>query len=166
MLDRSQLVSDFGRQMFAVARAWRRCVGYQAHASGLSDAQWSIVDNLNRSGDGVVQGILADRMGLERSALVRVIRELEADGVILRQDDPHHAKQKRVFLTELGHQKAQEVLEIIAPLEARITQGRTSEELALMLALFGDFRQRISEIEAERTLPPSKSGPKEDLWDR
>lgn len=150
MTDRAELISDFGRQMFAVARAWRRCLGYQVSSVGLSDAQWSVVDNLNRSGEGVVQGLLADRMGLERSALVRVIRELEADGIVCRRDDPAHAKHKLVHLTELGRRKAAEVLAIISPLEERILQNRTSADLALMLDLLADFRQQIASIETER----------------
>lgn len=146
---REDLISAFGREMYAVARSWRRLMSHHAISTGLSEAQWSVIDNLNRSGDGLSQTALAERMGFERTALARVIKEMEASGLITREEGMEDARSKLILLTQMGRTKAAEVLAVVLPREKIILSDRTEAEMQLVLSLLADFKTKIRLLEQE-----------------
>ncbi|RRH78148.1 MarR family winged helix-turn-helix transcriptional regulator [Falsigemmobacter faecalis] len=141
--------SRFGREMFAVARVWRRALTRHAVTLGISDGQWAVLDNLNRSGEGVPQSVLADRMGLERSGLVRLLREMEAAGLTHRDPDPQDARSRIVSMTDQGREMAARILDVVLPIDLHLLRQRSDAELNLMLEWLSQVRARIEDLPAE-----------------
>lgn len=153
-MSQEDIRSRFGREMFAVARVWRRALTRHAVTLGISDGQWAVLDNLNRSGDGVPQSVLADRMGLERSGLVRLLREMEASGLTQRDPDPQDARSRIVSMTEEGRTMAGRILDLVLPIDRHLLRHRSDAELQLMLEWLTQVRAGIEDLPAE--------GPEED----
>lgn len=62
---------------------------------------------------GMSQRELAERLGLEKSSVSRLVADLEADGLVVRERDPANRRLYRLEITAAGrklHRKAAEVL--------------------------------------------------------
>lgn len=148
-MSEEEIRSRFGRELFAVARIWRRALTRHAVTLGISDGQWAVLDNLNRSGDGVPQSVLADRMGLERSGLVRLLREMEAAGLTQRDPDPQDARSRIVSMTGEGRAMAERILNLVLPIDRHLLRNRSDAELQVMLEWLTQIRAGIEDLPAE-----------------
>lgn len=140
------IMSIVGRELVAIGRLWRRVLSQQLHGFDIPDAQWSILDNLNRSGDNISQIALAHRLGLQRSALVRVLKDMEARGWIAR--DP--GRSRNVTLTEAGHVMAQSVEKIARRFDEAVLEEVSEAELQDIYRLFGKMRVKLLEIDNDK----------------
>jgi len=75
----------FSQGLTFVARRWRNLMNEELRAVGQSQARWGILYWIAVFGDTVNQTELADRIGVEQPTLGRVLRDLEAEGLIERQ---------------------------------------------------------------------------------
>ena len=107
--------SEFGRLLLASGQSWRRILGQHLADEGLSDASAFALLEIMRAGDGVLhQRGLAARLGLDNSAVVRVLDRLERDNLLRRVSDPEDRRAKRLELTDEGRSiglKAQRLAE-------------------------------------------------------
>ncbi|MQM26725.1 MarR family winged helix-turn-helix transcriptional regulator [Glycomyces albidus] len=63
--------------------------------------------------DGMSQRELAERLGLEKSSVSRLVADLESEGLVARERDPGNRRLYRLQITAAGrrlHRKAAEVL--------------------------------------------------------
>jgi len=77
-----------------VARAYKSAADALTADFELSHASAWPVLMISRLGDGVRPGQVADAVGIEPPSLVRVIDQLVAAGLVLRQDDPSDRRAK------------------------------------------------------------------------
>jgi len=85
------------------SRAYRAGADKVAAGFGLSEATGLPVLVIGRFGDhGVRPGVLADTLGLEPSSLVRVVDQLIASNLLLRQDDIKDRRARILSLTAEG----------------------------------------------------------------
>jgi len=109
--------SDLGRLVPAVGQAWRRALGRRLSGEGLSDATALPVLVLYQRGDQPLrQGDLARVLGLEGSAVVRLLDTLEQRALLRRIEDPADRRVKHLELTDEGialAQRAQRVARVL-----------------------------------------------------
>ena len=89
-----------------VARLFRTYSNQRAREIRMTRAQWAVLVKL-RSGEGVNQRELADRLDLAPITLARLIDKLTASGLVERREDIADRRANRLFLTP----KADPVLE-------------------------------------------------------
>ena len=97
-----RLNADFGPKLIAVAQAWRRSIAQALADRGLSDATGLPLVVLHRSHAPMRQHVLAQRLGLECTSIVRTLDSLEREGLVMRQEDPADRRAKIVGLTPAG----------------------------------------------------------------
>src|SRR5450830_976076 len=90
-----------------VARAYKSAADDLTADFELSHASAWPVLMISRLGDGVRPGQVADAVGIEPPSLVRVIDQLVAAGLVLRQDDPSDRRAKTLSLTAPGKKIAE-----------------------------------------------------------
>ncbi len=69
---------------------------------GLTIGQFGLLSSLSRR-NGVGVGVLAERLGSEASTVSRLLRPLEAAGLIAIGPDPHDGRAKAIRLTDAGY---------------------------------------------------------------
>jgi DNA-binding MarR family transcriptional regulator len=69
---------------------------------GLTIGQFGLLSSLSRR-NGVGVGMLAERLGSEASTVSRLLRPLEAAGLIAIAPDPDDGRAKAIRLTEAGY---------------------------------------------------------------
>lgn len=140
------VMSVVARELVAIGRLWRRVLSQQLSALGIPDAQWSILDNLNRSGDNISQISLAHRLGLQRSALVRVLKDMDARGWIER--DP--GRSRNVTLTEAGRAMAEKVKDIARAFDEKVLVEVSEADLQKLYQLLGEMRGKLLELDHDK----------------
>src|SRR5262249_39524916 len=76
--------TSFSELLHLTAHAWRTELGRQGAPLGVSRANLKVLALASRY-DGLNQTELADRLGLEGASVVRLIDQLERDGLVKRR---------------------------------------------------------------------------------
>jgi len=98
-----------------VSRAYKSAADGLTADFELSHASAWPVLMISRLGDGVRPGQVADAVGIEPPSLVRIIDQLVAAGLVLRQDDPSDRRAKTLSLTTSGKIIAERLEKALAP---------------------------------------------------
>ncbi|MFG1372453.1 MarR family transcriptional regulator [Xanthobacter oligotrophicus] len=119
----------FGMLFVVVARHWRSALDASLADMGLSDATWSPLLHIGRSGGGLSQKDLAARVGIDGSSLVRLLDILAAKGLIERRQDPGDRRANLLFLTPAGREAMAEIQRLLNGIEARMLADLDDAEM-------------------------------------
>lgn len=139
----------FGLQLAIVARRWRTTVDAALATDNLTEAAWGPLVHLSRLGDGVQQKVLAARIGIDTSTLVRLIDMLENRQLVLRQVDPHDRRGRLVHLTDDGRAQVARIEETLARAEGHMLADIDDADLDQLLTSLQKIQHRIQEHVAE-----------------
>ncbi|PZU64141.1 MarR family transcriptional regulator [Sphingobium sp.] len=114
---RAEFVPDLEYDRFCIllqraARLWRREANNELKDFRLSDSLTTPVWTLSKFG-AMRQKDLADLIGVEGNSLVRILDELEREGLAFRRDDPADRRAKLVDLTMAGRHVAIEIEQVL-----------------------------------------------------
>jgi MarR family transcriptional regulator for hemolysin len=110
MVKDETLLRDLTRELLLAGRQWRTIARAAAARHGMSEAASAPLVWLDRLGDNVRQNALADAVGIEGASLVRLLDELEAAGLVVREPDPDDRRAKAVSLTSQGRKVVEKVI--------------------------------------------------------
>jgi len=130
MTSSSQIRSEIGPLILALARAWRREGDKALAQHGLSWATAIPLSVLSRRGKSVRQGVLAEEMGIEGPSLVRLIDLLQGDELVVRREDGGDRRAKTLHLTPRGEAKAEEINRVLRRVRASLLKNIDEEALA------------------------------------
>ena len=131
---------DFAQAIAMVARRWRTRLDERLKPMNMSIARWGALYWLGQAGDGVSQAALAEMAGVEPPTLVRVIDQLEAQGLVERHVS---AADRRVNLLTLTAAALPLVAQIEAEAEAmrrEILSDLTFEEFQTTMTVMQKMR--------------------------
>lgn len=135
------------RTWIAVARAEKaivRALGKGLEPLGLKIAQLDMLMNLYRH-PGQSQHDLARRLLVGRSNITMLLPQLEAQGLVHRENDASDKRILRLHLTPEGEARLMEALEVYTRLIDRVMAQSTPEACEAM----GEQMRRISEVLAQ-----------------
>lgn len=113
----------FGHVLVGLSRQWRRMIQLRLAELGVADAAWQPLFHLDAEGDAVSLKVLAQRMGLESSTLVRVVDMLEAKGWVERQTDSADRRSKLLHVTDAGRAVVADIRSKLQQVEDRLLGG-------------------------------------------
>ncbi|MEQ7193271.1 MarR family winged helix-turn-helix transcriptional regulator [Enterococcus avium] len=90
--------------------------------------------------DGLIQNQLAEILDIRPSSLAELMKKMEKSNDVLRKEEEHDKRIKRVFLTENGKQKAQKLSHVGEDMSEAFFAGLTEEEQEN----FSEYLQKIS----------------------
>lgn len=80
----------------------------------------------------ITQRELADKLSVREPTVVRLIKELEQEGLILRLGSDTDKRIRRLFLTEKGEQVYHELLPVVEKFKDDTVAGISSEDLQIL----------------------------------
>ena len=101
-------------------------------------AQYSVLVVIDAN-PGLSQADLAERLGIERARLVRLLDGLEQRGFIRRQQSPSDRRSHALYLTREGQRDLKRIKALAAKHEARLAERLGPEKRAALLAALRDF---------------------------
>jgi MarR family transcriptional regulator, transcriptional regulator for hemolysin len=143
---------SFSQGLTFVARRWRNVMNEALLAVGQSHVRWGTLYWITVFGDRVNQTQLAERMGIEQPTLGRVLRELEADGLIQRRAPKGDRRARVIELTPASKPLMQRINQIQNTIRNSLVKDIRPEELAACLTVFAkilDNADRVSENSAD-----------------
>lgn len=114
--------------------------------SGLSLGEPKVLEFLLEN-NGSSQKKIAKGCQIEPASVTSIMTKMENESLIYREKLNGNKKTSYVFLTELGEEKAKEVVEVFYKVEAEVFDGISAEEKSTMIEimkkingnLMGDF---------------------------
>ena len=108
--------------------AFKRMAAVVERETGVSTRKWFALSMLGKE-DGISQGDMCQRFGLDPSRLTRLSQALEREGMIRRERDPKDNRVVRVYLTEKGREKLRHLPTLGEKLGRRVHGVLSDEEL-------------------------------------
>lgn len=133
----------FGRLVASVYRRWRRHVDVIFRAQGFTEATRAPLVALYDNLAPMRQKDLAARLGLEPSALVRVIETLRKRGLVSCTPDENDHRTKLISLTPEGNRCAIEILRRSIEIERQLLVDLTEEEKSVLRSALEKIADRI-----------------------
>jgi MarR family transcriptional regulator for hemolysin len=140
----------FSQGLTFVARRWRNLMNEELRAVGQSQARWGTLYWIAVFGDTVNQTELADRIGVEQPTLGRVLRDLEAEGLIERAAGSADRRAKVIRLTAAAKPVMKQINRIQEAVRARLLRGIEPNDLTVCMAVFA---QILANIDDPRRVP-------------
>jgi MarR family transcriptional regulator for hemolysin len=126
----------FSQGLTFVARRWRNLMNAELRAAGQSQARWGTLYWINVFGDSVNQTELADRIGVEQPTLGRILRDLEAEGLIERAEGRDDRRARVIRLTAAAKPVMRQIDRIQNRVRARLLNGVSPRDLGTCLGVF------------------------------
>lgn len=134
--------NDIGAFLIALAhaaRAWRRVADETLTAYGLSEATSTPLWLIEREGDGLRQGKLAELLEIEGQSLVRLLDHLEEAGLISRRNDPTDRRAKTIHLTPASRPILKKIHKVIDNNYECMLGGLKKEHVLKSLKVFNNI---------------------------
>jgi MarR family transcriptional regulator, lower aerobic nicotinate degradation pathway regulator len=128
-------VAEFAGQLFF--RLWRASHTHTAQALGsigLTPALFAVLNVLGAR-EGTIQQELSSDMGIDPSAMVRLINELEEAGLAERRRRPNDRRAWEVKITPKGRRTLRQAKQLASDVEDEVLGGLTAAERRQLLAL-------------------------------
>jgi MarR family transcriptional regulator, transcriptional regulator for hemolysin len=135
----------FSQGLTFVARRWRNLMNEELRAVGQSQARWGTLYWIAVFGDTVNQTELADRIGVEQPTLGRVLRDLEAEGLIERTPGSADRRAKVIRLTPAAKPVMRQINRIQESVRARLLRGIDPEDLTVCMSVFAQILANIDQ---------------------
>ena len=133
-----------------VCRAHRAHVGELLAGHGLHVGQEMVLVELCQE-DGLRGGELAERLGVEPPTITKMLRRLEACGLVERRADPTDARSLRVYLTPQGRALEEPVVRCWERAEQTILSGMNAGDRRTFRRLLDRVRSNLDpEFEIEQ----------------
>lgn len=128
-------------------RAAVKSVKKQLHEAGIPYTvdQLTLLHAIHFKNGELIQQDMADFMGKDKSAVLRIIDSLEKDGLLVRVVDAHDRRKKTLVITGKGKQVVDHFVKAEYSIWDKLQKGVTKEELDI----FQQVIQKI-QINAER----------------
>ena len=128
-------VAEFAGQLFF--RLWRASHTRTADALtslGLTPALFAVLNVLGAR-DGTIQQQLSSDMGIDPSAMVKLINELEGAGLADRRRRPNDRRAWEVTITPKGRRTLQRARRLASQVEEEVLGGLTATDRRQLLTL-------------------------------
>lgn len=129
MADRSELVVDIMEAQRRLQHLFAYDRADPLFSSHLTVSQLRILLLLSR-GYAMSNGELADRIGVKLAALSGMIDRLVTSGLVLRQEDPHDRRVRRISLSQAGAELIGNIINAGAERQRGVLDRLSAAELA------------------------------------
>jgi MarR family transcriptional regulator, transcriptional regulator for hemolysin len=126
----------FSQSLVFLARRWRNLMNQELSRVGQSHARWGTLYWINVFGDRLNQTELADRMGVEQQTLGRVLRDLQAEGLIERVSSKHDQRAKVLRLTRAADPVMRQIAAIQESVRRRLLRDIDPADLGVCMSVF------------------------------
>jgi MarR family transcriptional regulator for hemolysin len=137
---RRALLQQFTWSLVHSGRAWRRAADEMVRSHDLSEALVLPLVFIGRLGGEPRQNALADAIGIEGPTLVRLLDQLCAAKLVVRQEDPSDRRAKILRLTDQGATVVAAIETEFASLRERVFAGVSDDDIAASLRVFEALR--------------------------
>ena len=110
---------------------------------GLTSARWQILGAMAAAERPQPVAWLARDMGANRQNVQRIINDLQNDGLVAFEVNPHHRRAQLVVLSDKGRRTFKAAMELQAPWINRISDGLSAKDIQTVHSVVTALRNRL-----------------------
>ena len=110
---------------------------------GLTSARWQILGAIVAAERPQPVAWLARDMGANRQNVQRIINDLQKDGLVAFEVNPHHRRAQLVVLTDKGGRAFEAAMELQAPWINRMSDGLSAKDIQTVHRVVTALRNRL-----------------------
>lgn len=119
---------------------------------GLTSARWQVLGTIIAADRPQPVAWLARDMGANRQNVQRIVNDLQSDGLVEFQPNPHHRRAQLVVLTDKGKATFDAAMRLQAPWVNRLAEGLPVEDIATTHGVMSALRRKL-EAEGDARAP-------------
>jgi DNA-binding MarR family transcriptional regulator len=133
-----EILAQIRLTVFAIQSAIRQYVG-------MSQAR-GILFHCMRLDQEMSQAAIQQRLGVDRSEVTRIAKQMEAEGLITRRPDPSDNRYTLVQLTEAGCALQEEIIAKIQKADATLLQGLRQDDMLCTVRTLTRIRENAERL--------------------
>ena len=110
---------------------------------GLTSARWQVLGTIVATGRSQPVAWLARDMGANRQNVQRIVNDLEKEGLVEFQANPHHRRAQLVVLTQAGRKAFDDAMRLQMPWINRLTEGLRVADIETTHKVITTLRRRL-----------------------
>ena len=110
---------------------------------GLTSARWQVLGTIVAADRPRPVAWLARDTGAARQNVQRIVNDLEAEGLVAFEPNPHHRRARLVVLTEAGRRAFEAAMRLQAPWVNELSDGLAVEDLETTRRVVAALRRRL-----------------------
>lgn len=114
---------------------------------GLTSARWQILGAIVAAERPQPVAWLARDLGANRQNVQRIVNDLQQEGLLAFEPNPHHRRAQLVVLTEKGRQAFDAAMELQKPWVNQVSDGMSIDDLQTVHRTILALRQNLENIE-------------------
>jgi DNA-binding MarR family transcriptional regulator len=114
---------------------------------GLTSARWQILGAIVAAERAQPVAWLARDMGSNRQNVQRIINDLQKEGLVAFETNPHHRRAQLVVLTDKGKRAFDAAMRLQAPWIDGLSEGLSVKDIQTMHRVIGALRQKLESNE-------------------
>jgi DNA-binding MarR family transcriptional regulator len=135
----TDLILDLFRLNSRVVNAGDRLVA----GLGLTSARWQILGTIIAADRPQPVAWLARDLGANRQNVQRIVNDLQSEGLVEFQPNPHHRRAQLVVLTDKGRATFDAAMRLQAPWVNRLAEGLPVEDIATTHSVMSALRRKL-----------------------
>jgi len=117
---------------------------------GLTSARWQILGTIVAADRPQPVAWLARDIGGARQNVQRIVNDLEQEGFVEFQPNPHHRRAQLVVLTDKGKRAYEAAMDLQAPWVNGLSEGLAVKDIQTMHRVIIALRQKLERNDASR----------------
>ncbi|HXW71497.1 MAG TPA: MarR family winged helix-turn-helix transcriptional regulator [Methylocella sp.] len=118
---------------------------------GLTSARWQILGAVVDSNYPQPVAWLARNLGANRQNVQRIVNDLEKEGLVAFETNPHHRRAQLVILTEKGRRTFDAAMGLQAPWVNRLSEGLMVKDIETAHRAILALRQKLNGSDSAET---------------
>ena len=114
---------------------------------GLTSARWQILGAIVAAERAQPVAWLARDMGANRQNVQRIVNDLQKEGLVAFEINPHHRRAQLVALTDKGRRAFDAAMRLQAPWIDGLSEGLSVKDIQTMQRVIGALRQKLESNE-------------------
>src|SRR6516165_194183 len=110
---------------------------------GLTSARWQILGAILAAERRQPVAWLARDLGANRQNVQRIVNDLEKDGLVAFETNPHHRRAQLVVLTDKGKQAFDAAMDLQAPWVNKLADGLSVKDIGTVRRVVTALRKKL-----------------------
>jgi MarR family transcriptional regulator for hemolysin len=100
-------------------------------ATGQSRSRWQTLFVLSVATPPVTTSLLSARLAIQWPPLIRTLNSLEADGLVIRKENPDDKRSRHIEITAAGRAVVEQVQPVLSDIRSQVFSGLSTQEMEL-----------------------------------
>jgi MarR family transcriptional regulator, transcriptional regulator for hemolysin len=133
---------EFAESLHLAAHSWRIALDRRLRPLGYSRSLWMVLLHVSLK-DGISQGDLAERLGIEAPTLVRLVDRMEAEQLLQRRASETDRRVKHLHLSPAGRKEVERIRAVAAEVRREALTGLDQAEINMAFDVLKKIRSKL-----------------------